>query len=273
MRRIRNFLPVAVAALLGGAVILGAPAQARANLQIRFTEVDSTNHVIATTTSSVQANGNNSFQSFNTSLGDFSITAANNITTTGGFVTAHSETINLTYNGATLGSSGPKLLVEYIGDGYVAPPSSTAFITNNSSPSSSGLTVNSVSQSSSVISGNQVGSGIAAAPAVGSVYTSYFAAGVLLGTTVSTGAVGSGTSGVLTPNPGIGPNFALTTPFTFYQIYGFSNFGTTNQAGSLSAGSNVSSVPAPAALVLALTGLPVLGVSGWLRRRRALRTA
>jgi hypothetical protein len=271
MKRFCKYMPHVAAALVGAAM-LGAPSQAHAGFQIRFTEVDSTNHVIGTTTSLVQANGNGTLQSFNTLVGDFSITAANNIVTTGGSVTAHSETINLTYNGATLGSGGPKLLVEFIGDGYVAPPSSTAFITNNSSPSSSGLTVHSVTQSSSVVNGNQVGGGIAAGPAVGSVYTTYFTAGQL-GTTTSTGAVGADTSGVLVPNPGVGPNFGLTTPFTFYQEYSFSNFGTTNQALSLSAGSNVMNTPAPAGFVLALTGLPFLGGFGWLRRRKSVVTA
>jgi hypothetical protein len=261
-----------VAALLTGVAMLGAPAQVRAGLQIRFTEVDSSGNVIATTTSSVQANGNGTLQSFNTSLGDFSITAANNIVTTGGLVTAHSETINITYNGATLGATGPKLLVEYIGDGYVAPPSSTAFITNNASPSNSGLTVNSVKQSSSVVNGNQVGAGIAAGPAIGSAYAGYFTSG-LLGTSVSNGSVGANTSGVLLPNPGQGPQFGLTTPFTFYQEYSFSNFGNTNQAVSLSAGSNVTNTPAPAGLLLALTGLPAMGAFSWLRRRKAVPPA
>jgi len=271
MNRYRNSLPLV--ALLLGAVLFAAPTAAHAGLQIRFTEVDSTNHVIGTsTTSTVQVNTNGTLQLFNSSTTDFSITTANNITTTGGVVTAHSETINVTYNGATLGASGPKLLVEFIGDGYLAPPSSTAFITNNASPSNSGLTVNSVTQSSSVVNGNQVGSGIAAGPVTGTVYTGYFTSG-LLGTSNSSGAVGANTSGVLLPNPGVGPQFALTTPFTFYQEYSFSNFGTTGQAVALSAGSNVTNTPAPAGLVLALAALPVLGIGAWVRRRKAAPTA
>jgi len=268
MNRLRNYLPLPTV-LLSGAVMMGAPAQARAAFQIRVTEVDSTNHVIGTSlTSGVQANGNGTLQIFNTATTDFSIVATSNIVTTGGFTTSHSETMNITYTGATVGATGPKLLIEFIGDAYGAPPTSTALIINNASPSTSGLVVNSVVQSSSVVNGNQVGSGIAAAPSVGSAYTGYFTSG-LLGTTTSSGMVGSSTSGVLMPNPGVGPAFGLTTPFTFYQVYTYSNFGTTGEASALSAGSSVTNTPAPVGLVLALTGLPALGAFGWMRRRKA----
>ncbi len=65
--------------------------------------------------------------------------------------------------------------------------------------------------------------------------------------------------------------FSIVNPFSFYQTYTFSDFTNSAKAGSLSAGSTVAAVPAPAGLVLALTGLPVFG-AGWLRRRRALQT-
>jgi len=267
MNRFRNFLPLV--AVLAVGVVLAAPGSAKASFQIRFTEVDSSNKVIATATSAVQSNtGGITFQAFNTSLADFTVTAANNIATTGGFITSHSETINITYNGSTIGAGGPKLLVEFIGDNYLAPPTSLAFITSNASPSSAGLSINSITMASSVINGNTIGGGLVA-PVIGSTYTGAITAG-LLGTTNLSGSSGVNTSAVLTPNPGVGPNFGLSTPFTFYQSYSFSNFGQTGVAAqAFSAGSSVSAVPAPAGLVLALTGLPALGAIGWLRRRKA----
>jgi hypothetical protein len=76
----------------------------------------------------------------------------------------------------------------------------------------------------------------------------------------------------LTPNPVTGAGFNQSgSRFSFYQAYTFNDFTTTG-AGSLSSGSsiNVSAVPAPAGLILALTGLPAVA---WIRRRKAVVNA
>jgi hypothetical protein len=62
--------------------------------------------------------------------------------------------------------------------------------------------------------------------------------------------------------PGAVP-FTLTTVYTFTVTTDGNNTGDFNVSGSLTA-----AAPAPAGLVLALTGLPTLGLGAWLRRRR-----
>jgi len=62
---------------------------------------------------------------------------------------------------------------------------------------------------------------------------------------------------------------SITTPFSFYQVYTISGFGNSNATGNVSMGTSVNATPAPAGLVLALTGMLVLGVFGWRRRRSA----
>jgi len=60
------------------------------------------------------------------------------------------------------------------------------------------------------------------------------------------------------------------TPFSITDVLEFT-FTLTAGSGQATAnvsGSTVASVPAPAGLVLALTGLPALGIGAWLRRRR-----
>ena len=83
--------------------------------------------------------------------------------------------------------------------------------------------------------------------------------------TTATGTMGSASS-VLTANPVIGPTFNIVNPFSFYQTYTISGFSTSGLAGSLSAGSTVRAVTAPAALMTVVTGLTLLGVGGWIRR-------
>jgi uncharacterized repeat protein (TIGR01451 family) len=60
--------------------------------------------------------------------------------------------------------------------------------------------------------------------------------------TTATGTIGAASS-VLNPNPDVGPVFAISDPFTFYQTYRFGGFTTTNLAGSLTAGSRLDAVP------------------------------
>jgi len=268
MKRFRNFMPLVGAALIGAA-ILAAPTQARADFVIRATDVLSGGAVNATVTQSGASNPNGSgFLTFSSSVGNFIITVVTHIATTGPGFTAASDTINITYNGPT-GATSDKLIVEVLGNKFTNPTApALSNITSNGSPSTSGLSVASVTMTSGVLAGNLTALDLGAAGTT---------LGGQLGMTTGIGSMGVASS-VLVPNPATGAPFAIVNPFTFYQTFTFDgqiNFGSggpTDNGGSLSAGSTVSSLPAPAGLVLALTGLPVMGVSGWLRRRKALKT-
>ncbi len=256
-----KFLPF-LAAMLTGVVMVGASQQARADFIIRATDLDSTNAVVAdvTTTGLSAANGSGSLV-FANAVGNFTITLVTNIATTGTGFTAASQTVNITYTGPT-GASSDTLIIEVLGNDFSNPTSPpNASITSNASPSTDGLEVSSVTMTSGVLSGT-----VTALGAAGTTLGGQF------GETTGTGTMGAASS-VLMPNPVTGASFPIpSSPFSFYQTYTFSGFNSTNEAGSLSAGSTVSS-PAPAALVLAAAGLPMLGGYGWLRRRKAVKTA
>jgi hypothetical protein len=89
----------------------------------------------------------------------------------------------------------------------------------------------------------------------------------------SASAAGSTTTPlVFTPGTSGNNNVPGGTPFSITDVLEFT-FDVTPSSGQVSANvsaSTVASVPAPAGLVLALTGIPVLGIGSWLRRRQAV---
>jgi len=73
----------------------------------------------------------------------------------------------------------------------------------------------------------------------------------------------------LSPTTASNTNVPGGTPFTMSTVMGYTFTLDSGVLGSANiSGSSVAAVPAPAGVVLALTGLPVLGIGGWLRRRR-----
>jgi len=262
MLRVFKLLPQA-AVLLAGAVLLATPPPAQASFQLRATSYDASGNLVS---SQIQNSGGGpgSAQVASFSLSDFSVTIVTNISNTGPGFSSHSSTVNLTYNGPA-GATSHTLLVEVLGDSYTNPTAGTlSVISSNGSPSTSGLLANNVQMTSGVINGN-VALGANATLATTPL-------GSQLGMTTGVGTMGSASS-VLVPNPASGSPFAIANPFTFYQTYTFGLFQTSGQSGSLTAGSTVVATPAPAGLVLALSGLPVLGGAGWLRRRTARLTS
>jgi len=247
-------------AVLVGAALLGTANPARANFILRATDVNSGGAVIASVTdtglSAVDGSGSLIFSHV---VGNFSIVLLTIVAATGPDFTSVGETLNIAYIGPT-GATSDKLIIEMLGNLFTNPDSpDLSDITSNASPSTSGLLASSVIMTSGVVAGNVVALGAAGTTLGGQ-----------LGMTTATGTMGSAPS-VLTPNPVIGSTFNIANPFSFYQTYTISGFGTSGLPGSLSAGSTVSvvsSVSAPAGLVMVLTGLPLLGVGGWLRRRR-----
>jgi len=86
---------------------------------------------------------------------------------------------------------------------------------------------------------------------------------------VSRTTVGS-TGFRLNPDPSVNTLVPGGTPFSMTDVLTFTftlDAGSGQTTANVSA-SSVASVPAPAGLVLALSGLPVLGIGTWLRRRR-----
>jgi len=80
----------------------------------------------------------------------------------------------------------------------------------------------------------------------------------------TTAAFNPGTTVVLVPGVTAGNPFSLTSVSTFSFTLGA---GSGQDSASIS-GSTVVSTPVPAGVVLAFTGLPVLGFGAWFRRRR-----
>jgi hypothetical protein len=254
-------------AIVGVAACLFAAGPAAAGWAVRVTEESSTGVVEASQTLTGGVTGNPATNSFNKSfsaggdapgLPDFTVVLTSNLSTTGGGITGHSETLNISYSGPTAPSD--KLLVEILGDGYVNPAAGIAqVIQTNASPSQVGLAASSVNMTSGVVNGNV---GLSGSP--GTTLAT-------LGTVSINGTMGAGST-VLQPNNASGPGFAIANPFTFYQSFLLSSF-TNNGTGSISAGTQVSAVPAPAGVLLVMAGLPVLGGFSWMRRRKAAQAA
>jgi hypothetical protein len=77
---------------------------------------------------------------------------------------------------------------------------------------------------------------------------------------------------VFTPDPSINPVVPGGTPFSMTSVLTFTfniQAGSGQDQANVSA-STVTVVPAPPGLALALIGVPLLGVSAWIRRRRQL---
>jgi hypothetical protein len=260
MIRLRKFLPLGVAALVGAAV-LGASTPARADFILRTTDVLSGGAVNGSITTGLAASNPDGSGSVTLSgvVGNFSISIVTHISTVGpGAQVASSDTINITYNGPT-GASSDKLIIEVLANKFTnIALGSSSTITSNGSPSTSGLAATSVVMTSGVIAGNVVALG-----AAGTTLDSQ------LGMTTGTGTMGSASS-VLNPNPVSDGAFGAPNPFSFYQTYTFMGFTNSAQAGSLSAGSTVSAVPEPGGIALALAGLSAMAGGGLLRRRKAV---
>jgi len=268
MRKSFVALALAVVGLLNAA----SAADAAFTLQIRVTSYNAAGVQTAQDTSPVTGPfatppGVGSI-ALTSTVGNFNVVLTNNISNENFLnsgVTSHSLTTNITYSGpvdntTTAASESDRLVVEFIGEGYVTPPAGLAQVVSNASPSVGTLSASSVTFVSGVDN-----SPLGLPGAVGD--TSGLVAASI---TTQTGAMGPASS-VLSPNPAVSSNFALNNPFSFYQVLTFDRFTNTGN-GSLSAGSVVGA-PAPGGVVLALTALPALGVFGWLRRRKAAKTA
>lgn len=107
-------------------------------------------------------------------------------------------------------------------------------------------------------------------------YNAYYDTTNTLATNDAGTGIGNGTSAIIThPSPGNNASNDTeifsnsTTPFTLTlvlraQFHTATGTNSVDLDGTLS----VQPIPAPAGLILALSGMPVLGLGAWLRRRR-----
>jgi len=272
MFRLRKFLSLMAIPLIGTAILL-APTPAHANFEfiIRATEYGpGGGSMVATETATsgvfVGSNPGAVLGSLSASFDAYTIAATTNIGSTGPGFSSASTTINVGYTG----TSGDSLLIEVLAWNLPNPTVGTqAVITSNGSPSTTGLAASVIMQSGVLAtSTNAFGSN------TGTIATTIANMGSQLGQTTGSGSMG-GASSILVPNPVTGAVFAIpgagSVPYSFYQSYQFTG-PTNNGTGSLSAGSTVLATPAPAGLLLVLTGLPALGIR-WLRRHKTVQPA
>jgi hypothetical protein len=257
MLRFRKFLPVA--ALLVGAALLGAPNQARAGYAVQVYD------------DNVLQGGIFSFVSGNSlvffgSTTHFSITNGSGLSNNPG--TQALSNLSLSSNeqiSTTFGAGGGTHTIKIVlsQDGWLAPTGTPLVLSASAGGSYAGTNA-----------GNSV---------VAHYQGFLDPSNALFGTPGSGGTpvLTASASGVPTPPnltkplvfaPATGVSIVPGgTPFSMTDVLTFT-FNVTPGSGqdtaNVSASTAATAVPAPAGLALALAGLPVLGIGGWLRRRR-----
>jgi len=250
-----------VALVLVGAVLFGTSPQAQAAYDVQVYDDGVLQGGIAVLTV-----GNSLI--FTGTTTHFSITngsgTSNNPGTQGGsnLALSSNEQIN-----ATFGSSGGSHTIQIVlsQTGWTAPTGSPLVLSSSAGGSFDYL----------------AGTNPAATQSVTATYQGFldntntlFGQPVAGSTSVQTASASRNSVGtsslVFSPGTSVNNNVPGGTPFSMTDVL---TFTFTLSAGSGQASANVSastvaSVPAPAGLVLALTGAPVFGIGAWVRRRR-----
>jgi len=236
MIRFRNSVALVVAVLVGSA-LLGAPTQARAGFELKV-NLGSGDHIITDGSAQDSNTAANAITAVIIENG-FSTTVNTAITNTPGDSTG--ALLDITYTIISIGGAGGTATITASATGYNQPPQALNPLTLTSHIGGTGTGSFTVTGQQWVDTTDQ-----------------------LYGMQFSPGAHGPFTtspysdSKTVAFNRGAGP-FSLTDQLT---ITLGANSSTTGDLQS------TVPVPAPAGLLLALSGLPVLGVGGWLRRRR-----
>jgi len=232
--RIRNYLPLV--AVLVGAAVLGAPSQARAGFVIRYSTDGG-----ATFSSPIS---DNAFGDNNLNVGVISINVDGlsiTATTSGGTSTALSSIdLQVQQIGLVTTSSGD-VIVQASLDGLLTVPAPQTLINR--------FTDNTLPVNGDVATGE---TWIANGP----------------GNFVTSGGSLVLNTGTVNPSP-IPTNygFSASSPYTITtQVHTVFNAGVALQIDN---NNLITGAPAPAGLLLALTGLPVLSIGTWLRRRQS----
>jgi hypothetical protein len=241
MFRFRNFLPFA--AVLVGAAVLGAPSQAHADFLMRISDGvaadtllirDNTAAGVATTggtTTNADGNATLGVIVFSGSIGEWAIVVNTGMSTP---VLTPPGHMDLNFVATKLaGSAAQNLTIEITDQGFTSSPLPML--------ASMGGTLS------------------------GSVSKVVFETGFSNSNTPFTGAQ---TSQTFTISPFAGSAAMLvsgSTPYSLTErviITGGEGAGTTSADGELTV------VPAPATLALALAGMPLVGFGAWVRRRK-----
>jgi len=256
-------------AALVGAAILAAPTQARADYAIRIFD-DGNLEFQRGTGSDVGAGVFGTFGNsliFTSATTHFSITngsgLSNNPGTQGGSNLDLSTNEQITTAFGSIGGTH-NIRIELSQTDWLAPTGSP-LVLSSSAGGSMGSVLGGGTPSASVAATYQgflsTSNALFAEPVAGSTPIQNASASL---TTAGTASL------VYSPGTAVNPLVPGGTPFSMTDSAFFSftvNAGSGQVTANVS-GSTVASVPAPAALVLALTGAPVLGVGTWLRRRR-----
>lgn len=278
MIRFRNFL--LVVALLVGAAILGAPAPAHATYEVAVYD-DGTLAFTATGSGSLA----NTLVLYGGSTTHFTVTSGSSTSNFPGLASGSNLNLgNSTQVSTTAGfvaGTTNTLTIVVSENGWMAPTSSLLALSSSA--------------------GGSAGNSGTANMTISSTYTSYLDSSAgnnvyLNGTPPTTfvtpagGSAPSNTTGNVSVAPGTPSTNSLVynpasataivaggTPFTMTSVLTFQVTLAAGDTGGASFGANdtttANAVPAPAGLVLALTGLPCLGIGTWLRRRQVRLTA
>jgi len=238
--RIRNLLSVAAAALVGAAV-LGSPTRADAAFELRLSEDGGAPIVVNVPSSTGPAIYSGLVGS------DFLISLSVGTSNSPGGLNGLVQDANITIQ--NLSGSSHVLHISASAQDFTSP---------NSPPPLYLLDTVSGTLVNGSVSGNFQGF----ADASNALFGTGFAGQNLL----------FSAAGLSQSISGNGSAFGFSPNGNPYSISIFANF--TIGGGSLltltGGNAQTAAAPAPAALVLALTGLPVFGVAGWIRRRRAV---
>jgi hypothetical protein len=265
MIRLRNFL--SIVALLVGTAILAAPTQAQAGFAIQVYDDGS---AIPSTINFSMVSGNTTTYYFSALDTHFSVTGSATVVAgvNGNLSVSYTDTVQVLQS-----VSNETLTLLATNTDYYLPTSSQVLLSasgggqQNMAPGST-VAVSSLGflDASNTQFGNGVGGTVAVSSGISPVSTNAQSTPITSSGTLA----GVGATSNYTLNQADN-TVASSTPFSLTNV---SYFTFTAQAGDYANLSNsVSTVatPAPAGLVLILSGVPCLGVGAWLRRRRQTR--
>jgi hypothetical protein len=258
MNRFRN---LSIVALLAGAAMLAAPPPAQAAYTVRVFD----DGVLQAGIVVVPLGGNNLL--FGGSTTHFSITNGSGLSNNPG---AASSNLNLSSNeqiNTTFGAAGGThtIRIELSQTGFLAPGGTPLFVSSSAGGSFDNVT----------------GTNPEAPQSVSATYRGFvdntntlFGQPAAGGTPIQSASASSSTPGtsplVFSPGTAVNATVPGGVPFSMTDVLSFTftlDPGSGQATANVSA-STVAAVPVPPGLVLALSGVPVLGIGTWLRRRQ-----
>jgi len=269
MNRFRKYVSCLAAALIGAA-LLAVPSQARADYAIRIFDDGNLEFQRGTGTDvgvGIFGTLGNSLI-FTSATTHFSITngsgSSNNPGTQGGsnLALSSNEQINTTF-GATGGTHS--IRIELSQTAWLAPTGTPLVLSSSAGGSFDYLQGTNPSANQSVTATYQ-----GFLDNLNTLFGQPVAGSTPIQTATATRTTVGTSSLVFSPGTSVNTNVPGGTPFSMTDALTFTftlGAGSGQTTANVSA-STVASVPAPAGLILALTGAPVFGIGAWVRRRR-----